>query len=70
MTKTELINLEATLNTEYAQRQRLGGYSADAGGLLLLTRACLMMARHLTDVEKELAKLKRGVTSVRVKKKK
>lgn len=70
MTRNELLALEAKLNTEFAQRQRLGGYSTDAGVISDLTRACLMIARHLIDVDKNLAKLNRGVTNYRPKKNK
>lgn len=69
MTRHELEELHSELNIEFAQRQRLGGYSTDAPGLLTLTKAALVMVRHLIEVDKEIAKLKRGVTSVRPKKK-
>lgn len=70
MTRHELEALHNELNIEFAQRQRLGGYSADAPGMLILTKAALVMVRHLIDLDKDIAKLKRGVTSVRSKKKK
>lgn len=61
MTRHELEELHSEINIEFAQRQRLGGYSADAGGILLLTKAVMIITRHLIEVDKEIVKLKRGV---------
>lgn len=68
MTRSELQALQDELNLEFSQRQRLGGYSTDASVILLLTKASLTITRHLIQMDKEIAKLKRGVTSVRKKK--
>lgn len=69
MTRHELEAAHAELNIELAQRQRLGGYSTDSAVLELLTKFLTMSYRHHIAVDKEIAKLKRGVTSVRPKKK-
>lgn len=47
MTKKELINLEREVAEEVLKRRRLGGYSADAAGILLLAEALLGVIRHI-----------------------
>lgn len=59
MTRSQLETMLFNLATEYDNRKRLGGYSADAPVIKFLTECCMLMAGHLVKTEKELNKLKR-----------
>lgn len=69
MTRHELEQLHGELNIEFAQLQRLSDFSAEAPHIRQLARAAMILSRHLIEVDKEIAKLKRGVSHVRPKKK-
>lgn len=49
MTKKDLIELEDRIMAEVVKRRQLGGYSADAEGLLLLAEAMLKIVGHLRE---------------------
>lgn len=47
MTIEELDNLEKILMEEVVKRRKLGGYSMEAAGLLLLAESNLAIVQHL-----------------------
>lgn len=49
MKKEELEELEQILHDEYSRRRKLGGYSAEAEGLLILSEALFKITCHLND---------------------
>jgi hypothetical protein len=49
MTRADLIELEKTLMAEVVKRRSLGGYSAEAEGLMLHAEALLRIVQHLKD---------------------
>lgn len=53
MTLADLENLELRLSKEVERRKRLGGYSADAECLMLLSEAMLLITQHLVDTRIE-----------------
>ncbi len=61
MNKSELLELERKLNNEHDRRQRLGGYDANAPSITFLTTVCLLLTRHLIQMDKEFTKVKREV---------
>jgi len=53
MKRSDLQDLEEELMKEWAKRKGLGGYSQDAEGLLLITRAMVRLLRHMIDTYPE-----------------
>lgn len=47
MTRDDLERLEATLMEEVVKRRKLGGYSMEAAGILLLAESTLAIVQHL-----------------------
>jgi len=50
MKRTDLLQLEAQLMEEVVKRRRLGGYSADAAGILFLSEALYKISQHLLEI--------------------
>lgn len=46
----EIETLEATVMEEVVKRRKLGGYSADAEGILLLAETVLKMIQHMRQL--------------------
>lgn len=67
MTKEDISELQTSLNEEYGKRLRLGGYSADAECLRLLTGGLLSIVRHLAEVSKEMERIKRRIPAKKTK---
>lgn len=59
MDRPFLKNTEIELSREYAKRQQLGAYNADAETITFLTHCCLFMIRQLIKADEEIAKIKR-----------
>lgn len=49
MKKADLEKLEGIVLEELVKRRQLGGYNADAAGLILLTDAMRHLIRHIID---------------------
>ena len=49
MTRDDLEVLEAKIMDEVVNRRRLGGYSMEAAGVLLLFESTLKMVQHMKD---------------------
>jgi hypothetical protein len=49
MKKEDLELLEADVMEEVVKRRKLGGYSAEAAGLLFLAESLLKIVRHLNE---------------------
>ena len=49
MTRDELERTEKILIDEVVRRRKLGGYSTDAEGILLLAESILAIVQHLRD---------------------
>lgn len=63
MTKSDMMELQTSLNEEYGKRLHLGDYNADASCLRLLTLAALSIVRHLIEIDKDIQRsIKRGPT--------
>ena len=53
MRRSDLETLEATIMKEVVKRRQLGGYSADAEGILTLAEAILRLLQHLIETYPE-----------------
>jgi hypothetical protein len=49
MIKSEIVDLEKRVMKEVVRRRQLGGYSAEAEGLLIDGEILLDIVRHLTE---------------------
>jgi hypothetical protein len=49
LTKDQLLKLEQTVSAEVLKRRRLGGYSADAEGILIIGEAVLVILRYINS---------------------
>jgi len=49
MTRDDLEELEAKVMEEVVTRRRLGGYSVEAAGVLILFESVLKMIQHMKD---------------------
>lgn len=49
MTRDDMERLEALLMEEVVKRRKLGGYSMEAAGILLLAESMLQITQHLRD---------------------
>ena len=58
MTKAELISLTTALSQEVDRRRRLGGYSVEAGGLLMIAEQVLKLAHATIELQEDVNKLK------------
>ena len=58
MTKAELISLATTLSQEVDRRRRLGGYSVEASGILLIAEQVLKLAHATIELQEDVNKLK------------
>lgn len=49
MTRDDLEHLEKNLMEEVVKRRKLGGYSVEAAGVLMLAESVLQITQHLKD---------------------
>ena len=49
MKRTDLLELEKTMMKEVVKRRALGGYSADAEGILILSETLMRLLQHIID---------------------
>jgi len=49
MNREDLGDLEARLMEEVVKRRKLGGYSVEAAGVLMLAESTLAIVQHLKD---------------------
>ena len=49
MKKDDLLAVEAMLMDEVVRRRKLGGYSMEAEGILILSEAMLRLTQHLVE---------------------
>jgi len=49
MNRTDLLELEKTMMKEVVKRRALGGYSADAEGILILSETLMRLLQHIID---------------------
>ena len=49
MTRDDAIELEKRLMEEVVKRRKLGGYSVEAAGVLMLAESLLQITQHLKD---------------------
>jgi len=49
MHRDDLIELEKRLMEEVVKRRKLGGYSVEAAGVLMLAESLLAITQHLKD---------------------
>lgn len=65
MRKSDLQSLEATIMKEVVKRRQLGGYSADAEGILILTETLFRVLQHIIETypEDEKPRRKKNDTS-------
>jgi hypothetical protein len=49
MTRLQIENLKAVVAEEVERRERLGGYSQEAGAILLLFKLVANLAQHALD---------------------
>lgn len=49
MTRDDLEKLEAKIMDEVVTRRRLGGYSVEAAGVLILFESILKMVQHMQE---------------------
>lgn len=53
MKRADLVALEGVLMKEVVKRRQLGGYSADAEGILTIAEASLRILQHLIETYPE-----------------
>lgn len=49
MTRDDMIELEKRVMEEVVKRRKLGGYSVEAAGVLMLSETVLALVQHLKD---------------------
>lgn len=49
MTRDDVEHLECKLMEEVVKRRKLGGYSQEAEGILILTESVLAITQHIKD---------------------
>ncbi len=49
MKRSDLLELEKTMMKEVVKRRQLGGYSADAEGILVVCETMMRLLQHLID---------------------
>jgi hypothetical protein len=49
MKRSDLLELEKTMMKEVVKRRQLGGYSADAEGILVLCETLMRLLQHIVD---------------------
>lgn len=49
MKRSDLVELEKAIMEEVVTRRRLGGYSQDAGGILLIAETLMRILTHIID---------------------
>ena len=49
MKRSDLLELEKTMMKEVVKRRQLGGYSADAEGILVICEALMRLLQHIVD---------------------
>lgn len=49
MTRDDLLDLEKRIMEEVVKRRKLGGYSVEAEGLLVLSESLLKILQHLIE---------------------
>lgn len=49
MDRDDMAELEARLMEEVVKRRKLGGYSVEAAGVLMLSESMLAIVQHLKD---------------------